>query len=214
MENKTAKAPVAKKGNKTTEIIVGAAAMKLEGAVKGILAAVDEVTKLEVKAQETTLKVVDLEDKVGGLEQDLQNKIAQNKIEIKNQYETDKETFVSEYLHENNMTMVETPEFDRLSTLVRDAAQNEAAAVSKAVNAATGALKSAHESEKKVMELEYKTKEANNIAEMQQLKNQAKFMEEQVAHWKGALDDERKAGVERAKAASIGTLNVGASNGR
>ena len=57
--------------------------------------------------------------------------------------------------------------------------------------------------------LEFEKKEADNKAAITQLTDKVKFLEEQVGYWKEALEEERKAGVERSKASSIGTLNVG-----
>lgn len=211
---KTAKAPAKKTGNKTTELIVGAAAQKLTGVLKGINEAISEVNKLDERAAECSLKVVDLEDKIGGLDQELVNKAAQNKIELKNQFETDKRSFVDQWLTENSMISISEDELDGWKTRATNAETKMEETVKKEVAIATNSLKSHFEAEKKVLDLEYKTKEANNIAEMNQLKAQNKFLEEQINHWKTALDEERKAGVERAKASSIGTLNVGANGGR
>ena len=208
-----AKATVAKKGNKTTEIIVGAAANKLSTAVKGLNSAIEEVGKLEVKAQDYTLQISDLEDKIGGLKQDLQNKVAQNKIELQQQYDTDKKAFAVKWLTENDMIFILNDELTKLKESLVEAQMNVEEKVSKAVGAATGALKSDYVNQLKLTTLEHEKKEADNSAKITQQESQIKFLNEQVVMWKTALEDERRASVERAKA-SIGTLNIGGQQGR
>lgn len=205
----TTKAPV--KGNKTTEIVLGSAAMKLSSAVTAVLAAVEVVKGLDEKAQDSTLLVTNLEDKIGGLEQDYKNKVAQSKIELQQAYESDKESFVDLYLKQKNLQTINSTELEELNNKVTKFDQILADTVSKEVGKAVGIEKSNSASALKVATLEFTAKEAQNTAEITQLKNQVTFMTEQVTMWKTALEDERKAGVERAKAGSIGTLNVGAT---
>jgi molecular chaperone GrpE (heat shock protein) len=213
MEN--VKTPVAKKvGNKTTEIIVGTAVSKLTTVVKGINDAVQEVNKLETRIQDGTLKVTDLEDKIGGLEQDFKNKVAQSKIELEQAYTANRESFVGQFLAEKKMAMIPSKELGDLQLKLEEATSKVEDAVSKAVGIATGTMKSAHANEIKIANLEHEKKEANNMAEITQLKAQNKFLEDQVSHWKNMLDAQVKAETERAKYGAINTLNVGTPTGR
>jgi hypothetical protein len=81
--------------------------------------------------------------------------------------------------------------------------------IQKAVNAATGAMQKEHNNATALAKMEFEKKEAENTAKITQLTEQVKFLQEQVGYWKKALEDEREAGVKRAQASSIGTLNVG-----
>lgn len=204
----------AAKGNRTTEIIIGSAAAKLETAVKAMNTAVVEVGKLEEKAQAHTLKVTDLEDKIGSLEQDLKNKTAQNKIELQQAYDADQKAFADKYLQSQGMTAIGTDELEELKADLEEATDKMSENVNKAVGAATSALKKEHDAADALAKMTFEKKEAENTAKITQLEAQVKFLTEQVGYWKKALEDERAAGVERAKASSIGTLNVGSSTGR
>ena len=207
-----AKTPAKKVGNKTTEIIVGSAAMSLSSAVKNVMAAVEQVKTLENTSQTMTLKVSDLEDKIGGLEQDLKNKTEQNKIEIKNQFEADKKSFVDTYLTEKKMSCIDTAELTTLRTSLSKAEDNKNAEIQKAVAFAVGAAKKDSDNAAKVATLEHEKKEAANAAEISQLKAQNKFLEDQVSHWKTMLEKQMTQETERAKHGAINTLNVGSPN--
>lgn len=202
------KAPV-KKGNKTTELIIGAAAAKVEAAVKSLMNVAPEVEKLQTTIHQSTLEVVNLEDKIGGLKQDYQNKVAQNKIEIEQQFTADQKSFVDTWMKNNGMTCLPANDLNKMRTDLTEATQNVDKTVASAVNAATSAMKKDHDNATAMAKLEFEKKEADNKAAITQLTEKVKFLEEQVGYWKEALEEERKAGVERAKASSIGTLNVG-----
>lgn len=201
------------KGNKTTEIILGSAALKLEAAVKAISGAVEEVAKLDQKAGECTLTVSNLEDKIGGLKQDLANQQAQNKLELELQYKADQRSFAETWLSANNYAYLPSSELQDLKTKLVRATTEVDQTVAKAVASATGAMTTRFESEQKIKEMEYKTSEATNLATIQQLRSEVAVWKNQAEQWQKALDAERQAGVERQKASAIGTLNLG-GNGK
>lgn len=174
----------------------------------------EEVAKLEVKAHENTLKVTDLEDRIGGLQQELANKIAQNKIDIQLAYDSDVKSFVEKYLRENNMTTIEVVVLSDLKSELNKVKDNFDSNLKAEVAKAVAIEKSNSANALKMMELEQKHTEAANKAQIEQLNAKVEFLEEQVDSWKEALAAERTASVERAKASSIGTLNVGNPNQR
>ena len=209
MSDTTEKKPAVKRGNKTTEIIIGAGAAKIEAAVKSLLQVAPEVEKLQETINKSTLEVVNLEDKIGGLEQDLKNKVAQNKIDLQQAYDADQKAFADKYLAANNMEAVSSDKLETLESALEEATTKVSQTVTAAVNAATSSMKKDHDNADALAKMTFEKKEAENTAKITQLESQVKFLNEQVGYWKQALEDERKAGVERAKAASIGTLNVG-----
>ncbi len=197
------------KGNKTTEIIVGAAVAKLTGAIVSLNTVVAEVGKLEQKASDGILKVSDLEDKIGGLEQDLKNKTAQSKIELEQAYNSNKENFVGQYLAEKKLTAVDSMEYGQLQVKLEEATKNVADTVKAEVGKAVGIEQNNSKNALAIQKLEFEKVQAQSTAQLSQSASQITFLEAQVKMWKDALDAERAAGVERAKASSIGTLNVG-----
>lgn len=209
----TAKAPQ-KKGNKTTELIIGTAAAKMESGIKTLLQVVPTIEKLNETILTGTLEVSNLEDKIGGLKQDFINKAAQNKIELQNAYDTDRKEFVDKWLADNDMAVIEVDELGKLNSDLRDAQQTMDNAVKTAVASATGAMKKDNDNAMSLLKLEHEKKEAENKAEITQLRNQVSFMEKQCKMLEDQLTAERTAGVQRAQASSIGSINVGDSGKR
>lgn len=210
METNT-KAPAAKKtvGNKSTEIIVGAAAMNLATAVKNLNSAVNEVNKLDDRILTSTLTVTNLEDQIGGLEQNLKNKIAQNKIELQNQFDTDKKAFVDKWLEENGFVCTTEDNLNELNEKLETATTKMEETIRKEVAIVTNSMKAKHESDMKIKELELANKEAANTAEITQLKSQNAFLATQVDNWKLMLDKQVAAETARAQYGAINTLNIG-----
>lgn len=199
----------AKKGNKTTEVIIGQGAQKFLGAVKQLESVVQVIGKLPDTIQESVLQVTNLEDKIGGLKQELVNQTAQNKIEIQQAYEADRDAFANKWLQDNNVVAVNQEELAGLKQKVANFDQTLENTVKTEVGKAVGIEKANSANALKVQQLEHEKKEAENVAKIAQLQQQNTFLAQQMEYWKKALDDERQAGIERAKASSIHTLNVG-----
>jgi len=186
-------------GNKTTELIIGSSAAKLAVAVNGIQSALLEANKLNEIVAESSLKVVEMEDKLGALDQELVNKKAQNKYEIELSYKTDKKSFVEAYLSDNELMTVNETEWLAMQKKLEDSDRATTDAVSKAVGAATGSLKSEHTSALKVAQLEHDKKEAENVATIKQLTAQITFLTQQNQTLQTLIDTQIKAETERAK---------------
>lgn len=214
MSTENVKAPVAKKpnGNKTTEIIIGSAASKVSKAVKELAAAMTVVGGLDQKIEESVLQVVNYEDKIGGLKQEYANKLEQAKIELDQEVAKNQEAFVSKFLREKNMSMISTPTLNSMEEELEEAKEKVEETVNKAVHSALSSAKKDSDNAMAILKLELEKKEASNTAEINQLKAQNKFLEDQVGHWKTMLDNQVKAETERAKYGQISTLNVGNPN--
>jgi len=206
----TTKTPKAK-GNKTTEAIIGSAALKLGSAVKSLTDAFKAAEGLEQLVEEGTLKVTNLESNIA----ELQNKLKQDKanasFELELAYKTDEKAFADKYLVDNGLKAVAESEWNNLNSQLKNVQETFDKRVSEETHKAIGAITKDHKNEMTIKEMEYRNKEAENLAAINQLKDKVAFLEDQVESWKAALDAERQAGVERAKASAIGTLNVGAS---
>lgn len=210
---KVQKAQAAKKGNKTTEIIIGAANLKLSSAVKALTEGLAVVGQLEEKVQDGVLQVTDLEDKIGGLEQDFKNKKAQQEIDLKLAYDSKRVEFVQEYLDKNNLETITSAELQELKSKAFVTEAETQQAISSAVGAATSSMKKEHEADKKIAALEHEKKEASNVAEINQLKQQNKFLEDQLNNMRTLLNKQMEQETERAKHQPAIHLN-GTNTGR
>lgn len=196
-------------GNKTTEIIIGTAATKLTAGLSSFSSVIDTINKLPEVVGEYTLKVTDLEDKIGGLDQEFKNKVAQNQIEIKQAFERDKESFVSGWLQSKGLETISSTEATQLREAVANADANLEAAVKAAEGRATAIEKSNSANALKIANLEHEKKEADNTATIKQLQQQNQFLEQQMKNLQSLLDSQMKNETERAKYAQISTLNIG-----
>lgn len=205
------KKKVAIVGNKTTELIIGNAAMKLSQATKSIEDALKTVTNINSIVEEGTLKVTNLETQIADLELKFKQDKSTKAFELDLEFKKNQEKYVVDYLANKRMLAVSQEEVDKTNQELTKLRGDFSKEVATEVHKATGSMASKHSSEIQILGLEHRNKEAENIATIKQLQEQNKFLTEQVVSWKTALDSERTAGVERAKAASIGTMNVGTS---
>lgn len=201
--NTEAKVVPAPKGTQKSEAIIGAAVVKLGTGLKAFSEMVGEIDKLEERVQDNLLIISDQETKIAEQAQLLKNNIAQNKIDLDQAYQRDKATFVTEWLQENRKVAIDQDELEELRDELSEAETATAAEVKKEVGAITGILSSKFNAEKRELELTFKAQEAENVAKLAQANEKIKFLEEQVASWRGALDKEREASVQRAQASSI-----------
>lgn len=197
-----------RRGTKTTEVILGSAAARLESGLKSLSGVVESVAKLEEKINQNALFISDQEATIAAKGMELRNLIAQNKIELQQAYEANKEGFVRGWLLEKDYQIIKSADLVQLRNDLTAAKADTNAQINREVAIVTNTLNRNHESAKKEYELEFKAKEAQNVAALAQKDDKIKFLEEQVASWKKALDDEREASVKRAQAAQIQNLNV------
>lgn len=191
------------KGTKATEIILGTAAVKLGTGVKALTEMMEEVNKMGTVITENSLLISSQEDKLESLSLELRNTIAQNKIEIEQAYESDKKTFVQKWLDENNSIAMDKLSLTKMEQELQEVTDTKEEEIKKQTSAAIGAITSKHNSEKREMELQFKATEAENKAALNQKDDKIKFLEDQAAAWRKALENEQEAGIKRAQAGAI-----------
>jgi hypothetical protein len=199
------------KGTKTSEVILGTAAIKLGAGMKALGDMIGEIDKLTAKVNENILIISDQEDKIAAKALELKNAVAQNKIELQQAYESDKEAFVQTWLNENDYEMISTTDLSDLKDELEKAISDTDKEVKREVAIVTNALTSKHAADKREYELTFAAKEAQNIAALSQKDEKIKFLEAQVLSWQTALDKEREASVQRAQA---GTVQQTFTNGK
>lgn len=198
-------------GTAKTEQVIGSAAAKLSAAVKSANDALQSVAMFENIITEKTVQVTDLENKIANLESSYAQKTAEANFKMDLAFKTNRKQFAEQYLDENDLISVSENEYVELQQELNQLKSEFNNKVNAEVGKAMGIKDAQVKAEKALLDAEYKAKEAGNIAKIENLEAQLKFANEQVALWKGALDEERKAGVQRAQAAAIGAVNVTAS---
>lgn len=196
-----------------TEVIVGAAAELAKRAANSLKESLAKFEELMSTSETQQLKIAEQEEKINELGTSYAEKLRAQEVEFDLKVKADSNKVVKELLGSQNLVAVPTEEYDalkkELSDLEKDFEDETAAAVKKETSIAYGRL----ENEKKLLEANFAAKEAENRAEIINLKAMNEQLREQAGLWKQSLDDERAAGIERAKAGSIGSINVGDSQG-
>jgi len=202
------KTTTAKKASVSTEIVLGQAAQQITKAVAELNNATASVNQLTAKAEELTLLVANKEEAIKALEVEFAEKERQLKVDLDLSFKANTDRVVNEYLTSVNKVAVSASELNTLKSELEEAKSNTEAQIKREVSAVASNLKSQYENEIKLIHSENKAIAAENAAKIGTLATQNKFLEEQVTKLYLQLDAERAAGIERAKAGSVGSINV------
>jgi nicotinamide mononucleotide adenylyltransferase len=200
--------PGTKKASASTEIVLGQAAQQITKAVVELNNATKVVNELAGKAEELTLIVVNKEESVKALEVEFAEKERQLKVDLDLSFKANTDRVVSTYLESVQKVAVPTTEINSLRKELEEVKSNREADIKREVSIVTNTLKTQYENEIKLIHSENKAIMAENAAKIGTLATQNKFLEEQVSKLYAQLDAERSAGIERAKAGSVGSINV------
>lgn len=206
------KTTTAKKASVSTEIVLGQAAQQITKAVAELNNATASVNQLTAKAEELTLLVANKEEAIKALEVEFAEKERQLKVDLDLSFKANTDRVVNEYLTSVNKVAVSASELNTLKSELEEAKSNTEAQIKREVSAVASNLKSQYENEIKLIHSENKAIAAENAAKIGTLATQNKFLEEQVTKLYLQLDAERAAGIERAKAGSVGSINVAPSS--
>ena len=198
----------AKKASVSTEIVLGQAAQQITKAVAELNNATASVNQLTAKAEELTLLVANKEEAIKALEVEFAEKERQLKVDLDLSFKANTDRVVNEYLSSVNKVAVSASELNTLKSELEEAKSNTEAQIKREVSAVASNSKSQYENEIKLIHSENKAIAAENAAKIGTLATQNKFLEEQVTKLYLQLDAERAAGIERAKAGSVGSINV------
>jgi len=204
----------AKKASASTEIVLGQAAQQISKAVSELTSATGTLTKLTSQADELTLLVANKEEAISALEIEFAEKKRQKEVELDLDFKASKENVVTSYLNETNKVAIAKAELSSLQKELTDTKANADAITKKEVAIVTSSLKSQYENDIRFIQSENKAVAAQNTAKLDALVSNNKSLEDQVTKLYLQLDNERAAGIERAKAGSVGSINVGETRGK
>jgi hypothetical protein len=208
----TPKSTPARKASANTEVVLGQAAAQIAKAVNELKAATATVSTLSDQSEQLTMLVANKEEAISALEVEYAEKRRQADVELDLSFRANQERVVTQWLTSNGYTSIATSELTTLRSDLDTARTNTEATVKKEVATIVATLKTQYENEIKLIHSENKAVAAENSAKIGTLATQNKFLEEQVTKLYLQLDAERAAGIERAKAGSVGSINVTPSN--
>lgn len=200
------------KKSATTELVLGQAAQNITKAVAELKTATDAVNKLGTLGEELTLLVANKEEQIASLDVQYAEKARQKEVELDLNFRASQDRVVNNYLTENGKVSISKTDLANLQKELADTKANADAVTKKEVAIVSSSLKSQYENEIKLIQSENNTKSVENASKIGTLTEQKNFLETQVAKLYQQLDAERAAGIERAKAGSVGSINVGSDN--
>jgi hypothetical protein len=198
----------ARKASVTTEVVLGKAAQQIAKAVSELNAATESVNQLASKTEDLTLQVANKEEAIAALEVEYNERKRQSEVDLELTMRSSAEKLVNEHLTSNGYVSISANELKSLRSELEQTKSTTEAQIKKEVATVASTLKSQYENEIKLIQSENKAISAENAAKIGTLATQNKFLEDQVTKLYLQLDAERAAGIERAKAGSVGSINV------
>lgn len=201
-----------KKTSASSEVVLGSAAVSLKKFLAEInvanTAATVAINNLTEQSEALQLKIASQEDALEALETQFQEKTRAASVEFQVKLKADKLTTAIQVLSDEGKVAVASDVWKAMGENLEMYKTKFEEKVKADVEGATRGIASAYTQKEKIMEAEFKAKEAGNLAAIENLRGQVEFLNSQVALWKKALDDERNASVERAKHGAA-NVNVG-----
>lgn len=201
-----------KRTSVSSEVVFGQAAQQINKAVTELNNATKTVTQLVSQIDDLTLQVSNKEAQIAELSVQYAEKARQAEVEFELNMKANSERIVTEYLRANGKESILTSELKALRQELETVKANTEAETKRQVAEVTNMLKSQFENDLRFIQSENKAVAAENASKIGVLAEKNKFLEEQVTKLYTQLDAERAAGIERAKAGSIGNITVGDTN--
>ncbi len=202
------------KKSATTELVLGQAAQNITKAVAELKTATESVNKLSTLGEELTLLVANKEEAIAALDVQYAEKSRQADVDLELSMKANTERVVTAYLNDNGKVAIAKAELNSLTKELADTKANAESETKKQVATVSATLKSQYENDIRFIQSENKAIAAENASKIATLADKNTFLESQVTKLYAQLDAERSAGIERAKAGSVGSINVGETGKR
>jgi hypothetical protein len=196
----------------TTELVLGQAAQQITKAVTELNAATKSVNELAIAAEALTLQVANKEEAIAALEVEYAERKRQADVDLDLSMKANTERVVTTYLSTTAKVAISSTEYTALQKELTDVKSNTEKTINAQVAAITTTQKAQYENDIRFLQSENKAIAAENASKIGVLTDKNKFLEDQVTKLYLQLDAERAAGIERAKAGSVGSINVAPSS--
>jgi hypothetical protein len=201
-----------KRTSVSSEIVFGQAAQQITKAVSELNNATQTVSQLVSQIDELSLQISNKEAQIAELDVQYAEKARQAEVDFNLNIKANQDRVVNDVLRSNGMEAINSNELKALRDELATVKSNTEKEIKAQVAAATNTIKSQFENDLRFIQSENKAVAAENASKIGVLAEKNKFLEEQVVKLYSQLDAERAAGIERAKAGSIGTITVGDTN--
>lgn len=191
------------KKSTTVEGVLGQAAVELKRGATAVLAAVAQVEGLNDTAEKLQLTISSNEDRIKELNIQYTEMKRQKDVELALDIKANKDKAVAEVLTANGMVAVSQASLDKMKKEFTELQDNFESKVDEAVKKVAGAMAGNYENKAKLLDAEFKAKEAGNLASIESLNRQVVSMQAENDRLYRTIDAERQAAVERAKYSAV-----------
>jgi hypothetical protein len=193
----------------STELVLGQAAQQITKAVAELNNATKTVNELASQAEDLTLQVANKEEAISALKVEYAERKRQADVDLDLSIKANTESVVTTYLQTTGKVAIPSSDWTSLQKELATEKANSEKAIASQVAVITTTQKAQYENDIRFLQSENKAIAAENASKIGVLAEKNKFLEEQVTKLYLQLDAERAAGIERAKAGSVGSINVG-----
>jgi hypothetical protein len=204
----------AKTKSDNTDAVISSAAAALVKATANIQEAFKSVDGLTETAETLTRDIAGKKAEIESLTEVYQTKYRQSEVDFNLKLAEKKDVTVNEYLKSVGKEAVESAAYKALQTDLAKAISERDTEVKRAVAIENSRLTRDFNSEKALLESQFQTSTVKQVAQIESLQKENASLTAQVAQLFQQIDAERAAGIERAKASAIGSVNVGTPNNR
>lgn len=186
----------------STEPVIGQAAVELKKSAVAAQNAVALIDGLEERAEGLQITISSKEDRIKELDITYTEMKRQKDVELALDIKANKDKAVADVLTANGMVAVSQASLDKMKKDFSDLQDNFETKVDDTVKKVSGAMAGNYENKAKLMDAEFKAKEAQNIASIESLTRQVTAMQAENTRLYKAIEDEREASIKRAQAAT------------
>lgn len=204
----------AAKKSDNTDAVISSAAAALVKATANLQEAFKSLDGLNETAETLTRDIAAKKAEVAGLDEQYQIKARQAEVDFNLKLQETKDKTVTEYLKSVGKEAVESAAYKALQTDLAKSISERDAEIKKAVAIENSRLTRDFTSEKALLQSQFETSTVKQVAQIESLQKENASLTAQVTQLFKQIDAERAAGIERAKASAIGSVNVGTPNGR
>lgn len=202
-----------KKATPITEGILGAAAAQLQSSVSTLNAGIEKIAELVQTSEGLAIKIAAQEDKLSELDLALKNRVAQHSVEFDLKVKEDESALVQKVLGSQHLVAVPKAELEAMQQELKDYASTLDKKVAERVGAATGAIAKDFKHKEELLTIQHQANTAEKDGKIASLTSEVTVLRDQLKISQDQLSSEREAGIKRAQAGSIGTINLGDSSG-
>lgn len=198
-----------KKASLSSEVVMGQASANLKKGLTELKAVAEKLETLQNTSDDLQLTIAEKEGKIEELNVQFAEKQRAHEVELGLKVRESIQKVTDSFLDSHQLVAVPKQELDSLKSANLEWELKFDERVKQEVAKASGGIASNFTQKEKLLEADYRAKEAQNLASIKTLEAQVVTLTTQNKQWEAQLNAERQASVERARHGAVGSINVG-----